>query len=452
VAVKLNTAALEGRLDFQQQEDYLWALWKFCRWDDLPAPKKISAQQLGFTPRSWDEHLYDNKAAQKDIAKMPLAYKSAAGNVLWGTQDELLRHPDRVEDIQFTVILRKNAADDELGFRVQKVAGQQYLLVVSVLPYTGLARQYNLSSPPVKQIKKGDRIIKVNIEKEPDKMIAEMNNGEESMVLNMSVLGQRFIPQARLAVGDVVEALHKDGKWAGAKIKEALSDGTYIVEWNHGDTEDTRKQRHDLFKASVDAQKATVEGESITVAFQPGEVGIYPNKEYDNGLVDAVKEGSQAWKLGVQAGWKIIAVGNAKCTSFYDQPFTDSAHGLAPYQLTFVKPKKADEKPLEKLPATANAGIEYYALPQGKPNPKPLALHVPPSMVAYPLPTYSSLSVMQQLAGTSYKIEPVVNVPNVPIFTQAAPLVPGVQLPVFSNSMLPAPMAPGMQLGQFVYA
>jgi len=89
----------------------------------------------------------------------------------------------------------------------------------------------------------------------------------------------------------------------------------------------------DSSKDDVFQQQAQANTESVTVTFEPGEIGMFQ----EDGLVLTVDEGKQAERVGVSAGWKLIAVEGQSCTAFEDKLFEDARKSNTPYQVTFHK-------------------------------------------------------------------------------------------------------------------
>ena len=56
---------------------------------------------------------------------------------------------------------------------------------------------------------------------------------------------------AEFRVGDEVEGKYKNGRWYPAVVKEVQEDGTYLLDWNDGDSEDRVKSARQLRRAQV---------------------------------------------------------------------------------------------------------------------------------------------------------------------------------------------------------
>mmetsp|Transcript_63373 Transcript_63373/g.98613 ORF Transcript_63373/g.98613 Transcript_63373/m.98613 type:complete len:239 (-) Transcript_63373:227-943(-) len=103
--------------------------------------------------------------------------------------------------------------------------------------------------------------------------------------------------------------------------------------------EPTDKAGH-LKEAAKLADLPTCSNEANTecvVIFVPGALGFTVDDAVDKAAVRNVIQGSQAHRQGVKAGWRIVAVGDQTCDSFFDRLFQDAKNGQAPYRVTFKK-------------------------------------------------------------------------------------------------------------------
>mmetsp|Transcript_6949 Transcript_6949/g.11204 ORF Transcript_6949/g.11204 Transcript_6949/m.11204 type:complete len:304 (-) Transcript_6949:53-964(-) len=71
----------------------------------------------------------------------------------------------------------------------------------------------------------------------------------------------------------------------------------------------------------------------ITVEFQLGAIGISHKQD----VITEVEKDSQAARLGLEHGWRIIRVGDQECKNFRDEVFKKARMGTKPYKITFLK-------------------------------------------------------------------------------------------------------------------
>lgn len=133
------------------------------------------------------------------------------------------------------------------------------------------------------------------------------------------------------------------------------------------------------------------------VTFKPGPVGIRVDPNGPEDRVASVLETGQAFAAGVQAGWRIVAVGRKRCESFKNEAFKNASEGNTPYTVAF-----------DKAPTSSSAPEQRSVAQPTKISPLTPAKILPVPSMATKAPTSSSApdrqSVAQPTSGT--KITP----------------------------------------------
>jgi len=104
------------------------------------------------------------------------------------------------------------------------------------------------------------------------------------------------------------------------------------------------------------------------VTFKPGPVGIRLDPNGNEDRVANVLETGQAFAAGVQAGWRIVAVGRK---SFTKEAFRNASEGNSPYAVTFDKAPTSSSAPDRRSVAQPTSGTKIIPLTPAKILPVP---------------------------------------------------------------------------------